>query len=55
MVHNQQRKKTLIEHVMKETAYSSDSEVPSKKKRPLKIKRIEYSLSSEEGPLNISA
>lgn len=34
-----------------QTEYTSDSEIHSRKKKPSIVQKIDYSLSSEEGPL----
>ncbi len=34
-----------------QTDYTSDSEIHSRKKKPSIVQKIDYSLSSEEGPL----
>jgi hypothetical protein len=34
-----------------QTEYTSDSEIRSRKKKPSIVQKIDYSLSSEEGPL----
>ena len=45
------KNKKLLDHVPSQGEYTSDSEIRSKKKKPSIIQKIDYSLSSEEGPL----
>lgn len=45
----------LIDHLPQQPDYTSDSEIRSRKKKPSMVQKIDYSLSSEEGPLKSSA
>ena len=45
------RNKKLLDHVPSQAEYTSDSEIRSRKKKPSLVQKIDYSLSSEEGPL----
>ncbi len=55
LVNTKPKKKMLIEHIPHQAVYTSDSEIRSKKKKPSMVQKVDYSLSSEEGPLNIAA
>jgi hypothetical protein len=50
-VPSNKKNKKLLDHVPLQADYTSDSEIRSRKKKPSIVQKIDYSLSSEEGPL----